>query len=297
MASRKSIRLTITADSDNGFDKWRSTAQRWCREVWQNLCTPLRLALQTHPLPGDDISELVAAGRIREAYPPLGSPFVTIAVEDDERHFAARTLTERNLAAIADDLRWASGVAITGGILEPSFLGRDPGWPRLYLTASRDYGADQFTLGLLASSDFLVPDADGEARLLSVARLFADGCNPTYGEAGPNHSAGPTGSTLEAKIGVNAEHSPTTGRTLLRGYSWLTLLPQEIGDRLGGVQALRDTGAFHDVSPLAAGGYWLQATEHLRHYDNDSARRVRDALSNAMPALYRHALVGRTLEI
>jgi hypothetical protein len=46
-------------------------------------------------------------------------------------------------------------------------------------------------------------------------------------------------------------------RKSLRGYAWLTLCPQEIGDRLGGVGALWAGGAFVAVEALRKGGYRL----------------------------------------
>jgi hypothetical protein len=42
-----------------------------------------------------------------------------------------------------------------------------------------------------------------------------------------------------------------------RGYGWLNVA-REIGDRLGGVDALRNTGAFVDVTQAASGSHWLQ---------------------------------------
>ncbi|MEU8952576.1 hypothetical protein [Streptomyces sp. NPDC048489] len=32
-------------------------------------------------------------------------------------------------------------------------------------------------------------------------------------------------------------------RTYRRGYDWLTICPEELGDRLGGLQGLRDGGS------------------------------------------------------
>ena len=70
----------------------------------------------------------------------------------------------------------------------------------------------------------------------------------------------------------------------MRGYSWITICPQEIGDRLGGEEALRATGAFCEVSSLRAGGYWLLATPTYLEYDMEAATRVFRALAPALPA-------------
>jgi len=52
---------------------------------------------------------------------------------------------------------------------------------------------------------------------------------------------------------------------------------------LGGADALRATGAFHDVVHLARGGYLLQATEALAGYRMPQAHRVFHALAPALP--------------
>lgn len=52
------------------------------------------------------------------------------------------------------------------------------------------------------------------------------------------------------------------------------MLAQELADRLGGIEALRHTGAFHEVEPLAAGGVWCLATERFQDFDDDALLRV-----------------------
>jgi hypothetical protein len=50
------------------------------------------------------------------------------------------------------------------------------------------------------------------------------------------------------------DQSVADSRTILRGYSWVTVCGQELADRLGGVEALRATRAFHAVERCAAEG-------------------------------------------
>jgi hypothetical protein len=67
-------------------------------------------------------------------------------------------------------------------------------------------------------------------------------------------------------------------RTYLRGYSWITVCPEELSSRLD-VEALLGNGDFCEVERLASGGTWLQATPNFVDYDIDQVRRVWVALS------------------
>jgi len=59
---------------------------------------------------------------------------------------------------------------------------------------------------------------------------------------------------------------------------------EEIGEHLGGAEALQGNGAFHEVSRLAGGGYWLQATDLWSQYGPAQARRVFEVLRPVLPA-------------
>jgi hypothetical protein len=71
----------------------------------------------------------------------------------------------------------------------------------------------------------------------------------------------------------------TVPRSRPRGYSWATLVPPELVGELGGIGALRASGAFHEVDELGYGAAWLQATAELGDYDEAAARRVFDVLA------------------
>jgi hypothetical protein len=123
-------------------------------------------------------------------------------------------------------------------------------------------------------------------KLLQIMRRLAEGLELSYAEVGYQPSswlAEFQQTMLERLLYRNPRDTIPAARATLRGYSWLTVCAREIGDSLGGVPALRATGAFHEVTQLAYGGYWLQATEHYQQYDADSARRVFAALAAALP--------------
>lgn len=67
-------------------------------------------------------------------------------------------------------------------------------------------------------------------------------------------------------------------RDLLRGYSWLTMVPASLVPRVGGVAGLRASGAFVAVEELANGAVLLRATEHFWDYRDEQAARVFEVL-------------------
>jgi hypothetical protein len=105
----------------------------------------------------------------------------------------------------------------------------------------------------------LAADRRGQAVILDVLRGVAERCNPTSGVLFT--AEGPLQTPLEAGLNLSPRRTVPRSREVLRDYGWLTIMAQELGDRLGGLPALRAAGVFHEAAQLAAGGYWLLATE------------------------------------
>ncbi|HEX4832748.1 MAG TPA: hypothetical protein VH478_16820 [Trebonia sp.] len=57
----------------------------------------------------------------------------------------------------------------------------------------------------------------------------------------------------------------------LRGYSWITLVPRVLAERLGGLGQLRASGAFPVVEELPGGTAWLQAAGSWQEYAGNQA--------------------------
>jgi hypothetical protein len=112
-------------------------------------------------------------------------------------------------------------------------------------------------------------------------RSAADFLNPTYGEISDGYYM-TTKWELSHRLIAELDTIPK-GNELLRGYSWITIAGQQVGDRLGGADGLLETGAFAKVEHLANGGYWLQATETLEDYDVEAEVRVHQALQAVLP--------------
>jgi len=137
------------------------------------------------------------------------------------------------------------------------------------------YEMDWCRLTCTASARDLADPAT-ERAWLEFLRTAADMANPSFGHVDYLYeSAGQT--PTEGTVGqpwLTDYEADSTSRQFLRGYGWLTVLAQELADRLGGAQALRRTGAFHEVEPLAAGGVWCLATERFRDFDEEALLRV-----------------------
>jgi hypothetical protein len=126
----------------------------------------------------------------------------------------------------------------------------------------------------------LLQDPAYQQATLSFARSYADRCNPSYGEISFN--LGDLKTAFEQRFGPHPHTTVRASRSVLRGYAWLTICPQQIGDRLGGLEGLRNSGAFAHVEPLAKGGYWLLATDDYRDFDAEAAQRVFRVLAPAL---------------
>ncbi|MCL7455879.1 hypothetical protein ABT235_27560 [Micromonospora echinofusca] len=119
----------------------------------------------------------------------------------------------------------------------------------------------------------------GEA--LSFLREMAEKVNPSYG--GISFLDTVFSSPLEAQLHLRSRDTVPISRSRLRGYGWITILPEEVGVRLGGVAGLRASGAFAEVAALENGGFWLRATEDLDNYRAQQAELVRSALAVVLP--------------
>ncbi|MEV0718477.1 type VI immunity family protein [Asanoa sp. NPDC050611] len=78
--------------------------------------------------------------------------------------------------------------------------------------------------------------------------------------------------------------SVAESRTSLRGYAWVTVVPKELVERLGGAAALARSKAVVLARPLAAGGVLLQATPTPAEFDSAAMRRLFRLLAPVLPA-------------
>ncbi|MEU0558073.1 hypothetical protein [Dactylosporangium sp. NPDC006015] len=147
-----------------------------------------------------------------------------------------------------------------------------PGSPGVFVSAAVRTGGD----GALWYRLTLRIPADRAETLLPVIRAAAQSGNPTYGEI--SYAARLRQSAREVALNQDGEAGLLSSERFARGYSWLTVIAQHLGERLGGIEALRDSGAFTEVQALPDGGFWLLATDRIADYGPDQAGRVFRAL-------------------
>ncbi|MFG1837354.1 hypothetical protein ACGFH8_02815 [Micromonospora sp. NPDC049175] len=101
--------------------------------------------------------------------------------------------------------------------------------------------------------DAVALDPGGERALLAAVRDVADLAAPVAVAVAVR---GPlTDTSLEAALsGASADYRKRPGEVLCN-HGWLTVLSDEIAERVGGADRLRAAGGFVEVEPLAAGGW------------------------------------------
>jgi hypothetical protein len=145
-------------------------------------------------------------------------------------------------------------------------------FPAFRVTSQVNHDFDDWLFLSVEFGPDLLDDPEFQRSTLDFVRGFADEWNVAHGEISYDRGSGRT--AYESVFRGIPNRTSTESRKVLRGYAWLTLCPQEIGDRLGGVEALRASGAFASVEALRNGGYWLLATEDWREFGQPAAEKI-----------------------
>ncbi|MFE7028869.1 hypothetical protein ACFU9Y_01070 [Streptomyces sp. NPDC057621] len=145
---------------------------------------------------------------------------------------------------------------------------------------------DQVKLGFHLDTAALVAPGTTVAeheRLLAVVRWACNRYNVVFGHVSYRRSGGAT--ELESRLRGRPSDPVSNAlqwRTLLRGYSWLMVVPVGIAEPLDGREGLTDTGAFSALSSLPNGSLLLQATPTFQQYDNEAVRAVHRAVREVL---------------
>jgi hypothetical protein len=124
---------------------------------------------------------------------------------------------------------------------------------------------------------------EGQERLIAMLRAAAELTNPSHGEISYQKSS-LMQTALEFGLSTYPFQTLARSAELLRGYGWVTIASDALVERVGGIEALRRSGAFVEVSGLRNGGVWLQATQWWEQYGAVEAERVFAALAPVLPA-------------
>ncbi|MFF5338908.1 hypothetical protein [Streptomyces sp. NPDC013181] len=136
------------------------------------------------------------------------------------------------------------------------------------------------TVGLPATpSDFSDPGfCSGIVNFLLTA---LNGANPTFGRVDIGQFTERT--NLDVALRRKVTKSMSSGRGTLRGYAWVTIVPQELIERLGGWEELESGDAFFKVFPLPDGGAILQASETMSGYTDEAMWHIFKTLAPVLP--------------
>jgi hypothetical protein len=273
------VQLNIEASAGD----FSELAYQWLDEGYSQLCPDARHALT-------DLPARVSPSKTK--FGPLGEPGALFGIVEVTRsREGKRTTRERNASAagmrwlqqeLSDPPRQASlwigqldqrghrsGRLLT---LSIEHLDESPTWLRL--------------IGHLDEETFLAPQSGPatQQQWLRILLTFADRLNPGFGHLSYPYYGKTALEDSFRSVGYAREwrdHEFTVNdcRRYLRGYSWVTVVPEELATRVGGAEGLRASGAFFDVRPLAGGGIWLQATQDYRDFDDQALERVFETLA------------------
>lgn len=144
--------------------------------------------------------------------------------------------------------------------------------------------ANWVILYVTTSSEHLLGTPERQQDAVTFLHAVAERTNPACGEISYQPPDMVGGAPLEHLLRRSREEAVTASREVIRSYSWVTLISEEIGQRLGGLPFLEESGAFHTVDHLSAGGFVLQATDRFDEYKHSQAYKVFRTLAPALPS-------------
>ncbi|MGI5175787.1 hypothetical protein ACQEVZ_05580 [Dactylosporangium sp. CA-152071] len=275
--------MDVQLDVDASAGEFAELTCRWIDEMSVGIRPQVRAALAGQP------AKLAASGE-------PGTPFSVLGVTRGYRE-TTRNCSTAGLQWLRTELGKGqpSRADLWCGVHDEHGARR---WQSLVLDVTHDADESPGWLALSGNplvSSFVDPVAGLDEQRLWLAALFtfADRVNPGFGHISLYYDGGNT--ALERAVPTTMpfaaryrEYALNECRRYLRGYSWVTIVPEELLPRVGGVSRLRDSGAFTQVRPLAGGGVWLQATDDYREFDDVALGRVFEAVAPALrPGLPR----------
>ncbi|MEV0731890.1 hypothetical protein [Polymorphospora sp. NPDC050346] len=251
--------------------------RRWFEDGFERLGGPFHeAAMRAGP------GELAVGNRLKTRTPGLMSIRLLTRLSDDVEYDRYDPSVTYSREAWEDFLLTLGRVPVLASLdLEANDNAGGPDGPGLAFGAVRVEGDGTWIcLDLRESGKFAGPGPRRVA-LLEFLREVAEEANPVHGEISWGNSF--ISCVYEEATHSRPEDTLPRGRQALRGYAWLTILPEEIGVRLGGVEALRASGAFVEVERLESGGFWCRVTEELEAYDQAAAERVFEVVAPVLP--------------
>ncbi|GIH18976.1 hypothetical protein [Rugosimonospora africana] len=286
--------LNLQLNVEIGAKKHSDLALDWLDGMSRRLAPDVRDMLE--PLPA-------RVARSKQRFGPLGEPGSVFGLVDYERWSAnfdikteERNCSKAGMAWLEEELRrepvrkahlWFGAFDENGHrsgdrlSLDVMLLPESPDWVRLHAYIREEHFLDPVT------------GTDVQSQWLEALFSYADRLNPGFGHVAYWFDDGATAFeaarwAIPLQESRHPKHTVNECRRYLRGYSWLTIVPAELANRLGGTAAMRDSGAFAEVRQLTAGGVWLLATADYRDYDQVAISRAFHVLAPVLrPGLPR----------
>ncbi|MCX4666639.1 hypothetical protein OG453_08145 [Streptomyces sp. NBC_01381] len=262
---------------------YRELAEPWFTAALTALAGPL----QAEFTPDADFSGRAVALSRGEAAP--GELWATLVVlEPAKRRQKPYEVpwSPKNWSAFLRDLESMPGQATV--VLRAIGSDGHPDWPWLDVSVVRDRDTPE-VVSLVASrttEEFADPGvrSEAQARWIDFFRTQVHRHEDILYGSIADDAEGVTGRTaLEVDLGLLLEDTFPGLGTVLRGYAWWTVCSPGVVSALGGVEALRASGAFHEVEPLPGGGASLRATQNVWDYGEERVRAVFRILAPALP--------------
>lgn len=111
-----------------------------------------------------------------------------------------------------------------------------------------------------------------QRELVSFVRDWVLNFDTSYGHV--TDDADSLGTALERAVKRYSWATIPHCREELRGYSWITIIPESLVGVLGGIDEVKNSGSFYSVIEGAGGSAYLQATELFSEYGHDEVRKV-----------------------
>ncbi|MFE9094892.1 hypothetical protein [Streptomyces sp. NPDC007264] len=278
-----SLRTEIDLPCPEGGPAYRAVAEAWFTAALTELAGALGEEF------GYDLDLSARASTITggsSTYGPPGSFWASLLVTRASGHQVETHWSPKNWRTFLRDMeKMPPEAKVQLAVVGPDGF---PGEPWLDVSVVRERDAPDW-IALVAdrtTEEFGDPGtrAEAQSRWTAFLRSQAHAHETVlFGEVADDAELATGRTALEAALGLFQDDTFTELDSMLRGYGWITICSPGVVEVLGGIDRLRNTGAFFAVEPLARGGALLRATEHIWEYGPASVDAVFRALAPALP--------------
>lgn len=165
------------------------------------------------------------------------------------------------------------------------------------INAFREFreGREVVQLTVESKENHLYASEESQMAVVSFLDSALQGVDADYAEAGFGY--GGLGTCVDSISYIPWEESAGQGRETLRGYGWLTFVPESLLHRVGGLDGLRGSGAFAAVTEMPHGGVLLRATENFRDFGDVEATPIFQQLRGILRPQARASAFRRKIQV